>query len=71
MNPRPLTLEQKAARLHAQFPHRSHSEIMSMLAGRLRRKPVHGVLHICNSDRNQHANIESPRYAWMQRADLA
>jgi len=64
MNPRPLTLDQKAARLHTQCPWLTHSEVMAELARRRRRKPVFGVLHPMQVDRAAFANVESPRYWW-------
>jgi hypothetical protein len=46
------------------------SEAYRALALRRRRACRYGVLHVSNADRRQFATIETPCYAWQQRADL-
>ena len=67
MTPRPLTLAEKAARLHAAAPWLTHSEVMAELSRRRRLKPVLGVLHATRSDRAAFNAVERPRYWWEER----
>lgn len=46
------------------------SEALSKLAKRRRRSSKLGVLHVSNTDRAQFLNVETPHYAWQDRADL-
>ncbi len=67
---RPLTIDEKAARLHAERPWLTHSAVMAELASRRRTRKTYGVLHPQNSDRVARNAVESPQYAWQLRADL-
>jgi hypothetical protein len=67
-----LSLDQKAARLHAQKPWLTHAAVMAELQARSvasRKAHAHplGVLHVSNQDRQAHANVESPRSYWWDR----
>ncbi len=66
----PLTIDQKAARLHVECPWLTHSEIMRELSSRRRTGKTYGVLHPQNSDRVARNAVESPQYAWQLRADF-
>ncbi len=46
------------------------SEAYAKLAKRRKRALKLGVLHVTNTDRRQFSNVETPRYAWQERADL-
>lgn len=56
-----LTIDQKAARLHAEWPYAAHREVMQSLARRRKRRN-YGKVKVCDMD--------LPRYAWQDRADL-
>ncbi len=59
----PLTLAQKAARLHAAKPWLTHSKVMAELARRPRKHRV--------APSADFKAVESPRtYAWQERKDL-
>jgi len=60
---RPLTVFEKAARLQAENPTMSYSQIMSELSRRRRQRKPLGISHAVRT--------EPPRYAWQERKDLA
>lgn len=64
MTPRPLTLAEKAARLHAEKPWLTHSEVMAELAKRRRTKPAYAVLHPMRADRSAFNAVEKPQKFW-------
>lgn len=46
------------------------SEAYSTLAKRRCHRKVYGVLHPMNSDARDFRAVETPRYAWQDRADV-
>lgn len=73
MNTRPLTFSAKAARLSAQKPWLTWSQVCSELSRR-RRKPVTppNTVTVSAEDRAAFDNVETPpaTHEWMRRADL-
>lgn len=56
-----ITIDQKAARLHAERPYATHREVMQELASRRKRR---------NYGKVKVKDMDLPRYAWMDRKDL-